>query len=90
MKIRVKDSFISRLSQQVDYIAKDSPPRARKFKNDINNIIPNPYKHRKSIYFENENIRDLIYKGYTIVFYINPNEHIIDIFGFIKYQENPI
>jgi len=94
MKIKVKDSFVFRLTQQVDYIAKDSPARARKFKNDIikeiNNIIPNPYKHRKSIYFENENIRDLIYKGYTITFYINTKYQIIEIFGFVKYQENPI
>ena len=93
MKIKINESFVLKLSQQVDYIAKYSPARARKFKNDIikeiKNIIPNPYKHRKSIYFENENIRDLIYKGYTIIFYINTKEQAIEIFGFVKYQENP-
>jgi hypothetical protein len=42
---------------------------------------------RKSIYFENSNIRDLIFKGYTVVFRIN--EEQIEVFGFVKYQNNP-
>jgi len=29
-----------------------------------------PYKHRKSIYYDDENIRDLVFKGYTIVYMI--------------------
>lgn len=36
--------------------------------------------------FENQ-IRDLIFKGYTIVFRINNKQ--IEIFGFIKYQRTP-
>jgi len=93
MIIRIKDSFKARLSRQVEFIAHDSPVRARKFKKDIikeiKNILPKPYKHRQSIYFEDKNIRDLIYKGYTIVFRINIEEKTIEVFGFVKYQETP-
>jgi hypothetical protein len=46
-----------------------------------------PYAYRKSIYFNDKNIRDLIFKGYTIVFRITENK--IEIFGFVKYQEKP-
>lgn len=91
MKILLKDSFLNRLENQIEYIAKDSPTRARKFyKNilqQIKGISSNPYKHRKSIYFEEETIRDLIYKGYTIIFRINKEN--IEVFGFVKYQEKP-
>lgn len=91
MKILFKESFLQRLENQIEYISLDSPKRARKFKNEllsrIKEISDNPYKYRKSIYFDNSEIRDLIFKGYTIVFRINEDQ--IEIFGFVKYQKNP-
>ncbi len=91
MKISFKESFINRLEDQVDYIAKDSPVRARKFKNDLIKqlirIPQNPNQYRPSIYFEDLQIRDLIFKGYTIVFRINKDT--IEVFGFVKYQNKP-
>ncbi|MCD4790124.1 MAG: type II toxin-antitoxin system RelE/ParE family toxin [Bacteroidales bacterium] len=94
MKIKIKVSFHKRLSRQIEYIAQDSPVRAKKFKNDIlsqiKKIYPMPYKHRKSIYFEDDDIRDLIFKGYTIVYRINKEENVIEVFGFVKYQKKPV
>ncbi|MBN1597850.1 MAG: type II toxin-antitoxin system RelE/ParE family toxin [Bacteroidales bacterium] len=91
MKIVFKDSFLNRLENQIDYIAQDSPARARKFKNDlisrIKEIPNNPFRYRKSIYFNSDDIRDLIFKGYTVVFRIT--EDRIEIFGFVKYQNSP-
>ncbi|TAJ06665.1 type II toxin-antitoxin system RelE/ParE family toxin [Marinilabiliaceae bacterium JC017] len=92
MKIIFKDSFIFRLENQIEFITMDSPARARKFKSDLirklKTITQNPYQYRKSIYFEDDNIRDLIFKGYTIAFRIN--SEIIEVFGFLKYQDNPL
>lgn len=91
MKILFKESFLRRLENQIDYIALDSPARARIFKSKllahIRQIPNHPYQYRKSIYFEDKNIRDLIYKGYTIVFRIT--DTTIEIFGFVKYQDSP-
>ena len=91
MKILFKESFLKRLENQIVYISSDSPKRARIFKNDLLNQIKeipeNQYKYRKSIYFEQSNIRDLIFKGYVVVFRINENQ--IEVFGFVKYQKNP-
>lgn len=91
MKILFKESFLRRLENQIEYIALDSPARARTFKNKllahIRQIPSHPYQYRKSIYFEDKNIRDLIYKGYTIVFRIT--DTTIEIFGFVKYQDSP-
>jgi len=93
MRIIFKDTFLQRLSRQIDYIASDSPKRARKFKNDVLNEIRRipdmPYANRKSIYFDNDQIRYLIFKGYTIVYRINKEDQSIEIFGFTKYQDKP-
>lgn len=91
MKIVFKDTFILRLEKQIEYISLDSTSNARKFKNElfrkIKQIPSNPYLYRRSIYFEDASIRDLIFKGYTIVFRITPEQ--IEIFGFVKFQNEP-
>lgn len=91
MRIVYKDTFVFRLEKQIRYIANDNPIAAKKFKQDlltkIKTIPSYPRIFRKSIYFENDLIRDLIFKGYTIVFRINDNT--IEVFGFTKFQENP-
>lgn len=91
MKIVFKETFIIRLENQINYIALDSPTRARKFKNDLfrrlKELPTNPFKNRKSIYFEEESVRDLIFKGYTIVYRIT--EVAIEVFGFVKQQNKP-
>lgn len=87
----MKDTFLTRLENHIEFISLDSHKRARKFKNDIFiriKAIPiNPYQYRKSIYFDDNSIRDIIYKGYTIVFRITPEQ--IEIFGFVKQQKSP-
>ena len=91
MKIVIKEWFMHKLESQVEFIAMDSPRRARKFKYDLiknlKSIAQNPYQFQKTVYFDNDNIRDLIFKGYTIVFRINKN--VIEVFGFVKYQNSP-
>ena len=93
MKIKITKDFKEKLANQVEFIAKDKPSAARKFKNElikrIKDIPKMPLKHRKSIFFENENIRDLIFKGYTVVYRIKENEKIIEVFGLTKYKEDP-
>lgn len=94
MKILFKDSFVNRLTRQIDFIANDSPARAKRFKNqlikEIKKIHKMPYANRQSIFFNNADIRDLIFKGYIIVYRINHKEKIIEVFGFTKYQEKPM
>ena len=67
------------------HIANDKITASKKFKNDLNEQLANipnfPYKHRKSIYFNNENIRDMIFKKYTINYEINLSKNTIFIFS---------
>ena len=71
MRLRILKSFGDKLNDQVDYIAQDKPGAARKFKSAvlsrIKGIPKMPYGNRKSIFFDRDDIRDLVYKGYVIV-----------------------
>lgn len=74
MKVRFKSTFTIKLSEQIEYISKDSPNRAKEFSSElllsIEQLKSFPYSNRKSIYFDDNEIRDLIYKGYTITYYL--------------------
>ncbi len=93
MKVRFKMSFRDRLNEQVTYIARDKPKAARVFKNEIilriKEIPKQPYSYRKSIFFNRNDIRDLVFKGYLVVFKINEKNEAIEVFGFTKWEENP-
>ena len=93
MRLRILTSFGDKLNDQVEYIAKDKPAAARKFKSEvikrIKGIPKMPYANRKSIFFDREDIRDLVFKGYVIVYKINTENQTIDVFGFTKYENDP-
>jgi plasmid stabilization system protein ParE len=93
MRLRILKSFGDKLNDQVDYIAQDKLGAARKFKSDIliriKDIPKMPYACRKSIFFDREDIRDLIFKGYIIVYKVDDDDEIITVFGFTKYKNDP-
>ncbi len=91
MKLRILNSFRNKLNEQVRYIAEDKPGAARKFKTDIlkriKEIPSMPYACRRSIFFERDDIRDIIFKGYVVVYKIDKKMDRIIIFGFSKYKD---
>ncbi|MFP9114805.1 type II toxin-antitoxin system RelE/ParE family toxin [Flavobacterium sp. RHBU_3] len=93
MKIKILQSFRLKFNDQLLYIAEDKPAAARKFRNDVleklKDVPSMPYRNRKSIYFNNENVRDLVFKGYIIIYRIKPEQNEIEVFGFIKYTREP-
>ena len=91
MKISYQPKFVDSFTQIWDYISLDSKKQANKFKKDlkekIEGIVFMPYKCKKSIYFEDENIRDLIFKGYTVVYKIDDKNQSIIVIGIKKHQD---
>ena len=75
MKIIRSRKFQINLLVILQHIAKDKVSASKNFQQELDNLIKNipnfPYKYRQSIYFEDKNIRDLIYKKYTINYEIN-------------------
>jgi len=92
MKIRKYKKYNSQLKKILSYIVKNNPKNAQYFKKELDKKILSlphmPYKYRKSIYFDNENIRDLIYKWYTIPYLIDEDKKSIVLLGITKYKEN--
>ena len=91
MKIKRFKRYQNSLFQILDYIAQDKLSASENFSNELDALINNlpnfPYKYRKSIYFDNENIRDMIYKGYTVVYRVNKDS--IDILRIFNKNKPP-
>jgi len=91
MKIIYQVKFINSFNQIWDFISLDSKTRANQFKKEVKKKIEElenmPFKFRQSIYFEDESIRDLIFKGYTIVYKVDKERDAIIIIGIKKYQD---
>lgn len=83
MKIIESDEYKARLREVTNYIKKDKKSAAVNFAKELRKNIRYlnnyPYKYRKSIYFNDENIRDMIFKGYTITYEINIQSDTIEI-----------
>jgi plasmid stabilization system protein ParE len=91
MIIIYSPEFKDRLKIITDYICLDSIDASNNFsynlKITIENLVLFPQMGKKSTYFDDENIRELMYKTYTIIYKItHKNIIILDIFN----QNQPI
>ena len=88
MVIRYSSDFIEQLERIVSFIAKDSQTRADEFsstlRKKIESIPEMPYRFRQNQMLQDENVRDLIYKGYVIVFAIKQDR--IGVLGIFKHN----
>ena len=73
----------NQLLQIVRYIAKDKIGASINFANELEKLIVlipnNPFKYKLSAYFDNKNIRDMTYKGYTINYKVNFEKDLIEV-----------
>ena len=83
MKIIRSRKYQSSLLVILQYIARDKVSASRSFQKELDRQIRDiprfPYRHRASIYFEDDNVRDLVYKKYTVNYEINPEANSIEI-----------
>ncbi len=89
MKIVIETGFSEPLLGILTTIAKDKKSASRKFNKDLREKITllreSPFMCRTSIYFKDKKYRDLIFKGYTIIYKVEDNEiRVLDIF---KWQD---
>jgi plasmid stabilization system protein ParE len=88
MELERSEKFAEDLENILSYIAKDSKPSAHRFVNELYetlySIEPYLYKYRKSSYFDDESIRDCIFKGYVIPYKIFESK--IVLLGMTKYR----
>ena len=92
MKIKLTIEFNHDLNEIVDFISKDKPLAARKFKIEIIKMmqkdLTDPFLFKKSIYFEDENIRDYVFKGFTIVIKADIEHDLVTIVAILKHKNS--
>jgi plasmid stabilization system protein ParE len=78
MQILTTELFESQLKTILSAFKKEDPQATKKFKLYLDTIIINmptkAQKYKKSIYFDDENIRDIPHEDFTILFYIDTKE----------------
>ncbi len=83
MKIVESKQFKDELKAIAYYIRRDNVAASVAFvqtlKKKIKLLAGSPYQYRKSIYFNHDNIRDMVYKGYTIVYEIDSEEKRLEL-----------
>ena len=83
MQIIRTPNYISQLKVILNYIALDKFSASKKFKfnldENIKNLINFPYKYKQSDYYANIDIRDMTFKGYSIIYRVNKSKKVIDI-----------
>ena len=89
MVIRRTARFNRELKAVFDFIAKDNPNRAREFRNEliakIEHTAQTPFICRKSINFNDDEVRDLIFKSYVIPYLVD--DEVIYVLGIYKTNE---
>jgi len=91
MVIKRTARFNRELKAVFDFIAKDSPNRARDFRDrliaKLQTISDSPFMCRKSASFEDERVRDLIFKSYVIPYAIEDDViYVLGIYGSNEWQ----
>jgi len=89
MVIVRRSEYLTALKVILSFISKDSKNRALNFKSQldskINNLVNFPYKFKQSKNHNNEDVRDMIYKGYTITYFIENDKDRISILDIYKW-----
>ncbi len=91
MTIVRKREYSTALKIIMLFIAKDSKNRALNFKsqldNKINNLVNFPYKFKESKNHTDKNVRDMIFKGYTITYLVEDEKNRISIIDIYKWVD---
>lgn len=89
MKVRLQSSFIAKLQFVLEKISEDKKSAAHTFRREIlrecYSLSDFPYRCRRSIHYNDDNIRDLIFKGWTVMYKIVDDE--IKVFALTKYED---
>jgi hypothetical protein len=91
MKIVCMPLFTQQLKTVLASMVRTNPQGAKSFKLYLDTILLNipskAQKYKPSIYFDNENVRDIEHQGYTIPFYYDKDQKKYVILGIIDNRE---
>ena len=90
MKIFRKKEYLTALKIILKYISLNSKNRAKNFKNQLDNKINKldnfPHKFKQSRLHDNTDVREMVFKGYSIIYFVEEEKDrisVIDIFKWV-------
>jgi len=88
MKTLSSGLYKEQLKEAIELVKKQSEADLRNFEMYLDTIIINMHtkikKYKKSIYFDDENIKDIQNQGFTIPFYIDEKKNLYILLGIIS------
>jgi len=88
VEILCSELYEEQVKKILEPIIEDDISLAKKVKIYLDTLIINiptkAKKYKKSIYFDDENIKDLEYENYTVVFYIKKSDNSYIIIGIVN------
>ena len=88
MNVICSKLYEEQLKEILEPMAKENFEDTKKFKIYLDTILINiptkAKKYKKSIYFDDENIKDVEYEDYTIVFYLDEENETYAILSILK------
>jgi hypothetical protein len=88
MQIVCTDNFEAQLKAILQEIAQEDFQATKNFKMYLDTIILNmptkAKKYKKSLYFDDENIRDIDHQGFLIPFFIDEKNDIYVLLGMVE------
>jgi len=92
MNTLISDLYKEQLKEALELVKKQNEADVRNFEMYLDTIIVNMHtkikKYKKSIYFDDENIKDIQNQGFTIPFYIDDKKNIYVLLGLVNSQVN--
>ena len=83
MEIIRTNFFKGQLRDISFHIAKDKIGASKLFRRELNisidNLVNFPFKYRQSYYYVDENIRDMTFNGYSVIYRVNQEKVVIEI-----------
>lgn len=91
MKLEFNPLFEEALFGILTYIMLDSEQASFTFEEELfehlDGLLLFPYKFRKSLYYDDEQIRDYIFMGYTIPYLVDEKRDVIVVLDIFKWVE---
>ena len=88
MNVLSSSLYKEQLQEAIELVKKQNSDDLSGFELYLDTIIVNMHtklkKYKKSIYFDNENIKDIQNQGFTIPFYIDEKKNIYVLLGIVN------
>lgn len=53
---------------------------------EVRRVIQSPFSNRQSVFFDDKNYRDIVFKGYKVTYLVDEEKHLVFVIGLVNMQ----